>query len=163
MIDERLPYSTGGLPFPRERGAEFAARSPKVAARLSLEADKCEDPHVERILEGVAFLTARIRRKIDDEFPEITDSLLSILDPHAQRPIPSMTIVQFVINREGVKLTNGFTIGRGSRLRSEPVADVPCHFQTAYPVTLWPIEVEAARLDPDRVVFPGKPPEAVAL
>src|SRR3954451_23589440 len=128
MIDELLTYYNGELAFLREMGAEFAARYPKVAARLLLEADKCEDPHVERILEGVAFLTARIRRKIDDEFPEITDALLSILDPHSQRPIPSMTIVQFVLNREGVKLTNGFTIGRGSRLRSEPVADVPCHF-----------------------------------
>ncbi|MEJ7640536.1 MAG: type VI secretion system baseplate subunit TssF, partial [Singulisphaera sp.] len=151
------------MAFLREAGAEFAEKYPRVASRLLMEADKCEDPHVERILEGVAFLTARIRRKIDDEFPEITDSLLSILDPHSQRPIPSMSIVQLVLNREGVKLTTGFTVARGSRLNSRPVAGVPCRFQTAYPVTLWPIEVEAARLDPDRVVFPGKPPEAVAL
>ena len=163
MIDELLTYYNSELAFLREQGAEFAEKYPRVAARLLMEADKCEDPHVERILEGVAFLTARIRRKIDDEFPEITDSLLSILDPHSQRPIPSMSIVQFVLNREGVKLTNGFTVERGSRLNSRPVAGVPCQFQTAYPVTLWPIEVEAARLDPDRVVFPGKPPEAVAL
>ena len=74
-----------------------------------------------------------------------------------------MSIVQFVLDREGAKLTTGFTVARGSRLNSRPVAGVPCRFQTAYPVTLWPIEVEAARLDPDRVVFPGKPPEAVAL
>ena len=163
MIDELLTYYNSELAFLREQGAEFAEKYPRVAARLLMEADKCEDPHVERILEGVAFLTARIRRKIDDEFPEITDSLLSILDPHSQRPIPSMSIVQLMLNREGVKLTTGFTVARGSRLNSRPVAGVPCRFQTAYPVTLWPIEVEAARLDPDRVVFPGKPPEAVAL
>jgi type VI secretion system protein ImpG len=163
MIDELLTYYNSELAFLREQGAEFAEKYPRVAARLLMEADKCEDPHVERILEGVAFLTARIRRKIDDEFPEITDSLLSILDPHSQRPIPSMSIVQLVLNREGVKLTNGFTVARGSRLNSRPVAGVPCRFQSAYPVTLWPVEVEAARLDPDRVVVPGKPPEAVAL
>jgi type VI secretion system protein ImpG len=163
MIDELLTYYNAELAYLREMGAEFAEKYPKVAARLLLEADKCEDPHVERLLEGVAFLTARIRRKIDDEFPEITDALLGILYPHYQRPLPSMTVVQFVLHREQVKLTSGYTIARGSRLNTRPVGGTPCRFRTAYPVTLWPIEVESARLDPDRVVFPGKPAEAVAL
>jgi Type VI secretion system, TssF len=66
MIDELLAYHNAELEYLRVMGAEFAERYPKVAARLPLEADKREDPHVERILEGVAFLTARIRRKIDD-------------------------------------------------------------------------------------------------
>src|SRR4051794_33964485 len=118
MIDELLAYYDSELAFLREMGAEFAARYPKVAARLLLEADKCEDPHVERILEGVAFLTARIRHKIDDEFPEITDSLLGIVAPHYQRPIPSMSVVQFVLGRDQVKMTDGHTIGRGAALKS---------------------------------------------
>jgi type VI secretion system protein ImpG len=163
MIDELLSYYNGELAFLRELGAEFAARYPKVAARLLLENDKCEDPHVERILEGVAFLTARIRHKIDDEFPEITDSLLSILYPHFQRPVPSMSVVQFVLSREQVKMTTGHTIERGARLNTRPVGGTPCQFRTAAPVTLWPIEVDSVRLDPDRVVFPGKPAAAVAL
>src|SRR6516225_9444054 len=104
MIDELLAYYNGELAYLREMGAEFAARYPKVAARLLLEADKCEDPHVERILEGVAFLTARIRHKIDDEFPEITDSLLGILYPHYQRPIPSLSVVQFVLSPDQVRM-----------------------------------------------------------
>src|SRR5215212_3052132 len=163
MIDELLHYYNGELAYLRELGAEFAQRYPKVAARLLLESDKCEDPHVERLLEGVAFLTARIRHKIDEEFPEVTDSLLGVIFPHFQRPLPSMSVVQFVPSREQAKLTTGHTIERGSRLNTRPVGGVPCQFRTAYPVTLWPIEVEAARLDPDRVVFPGKPPGAVAL
>src|SRR4051794_14893744 len=163
MIDELLHYYNGELAYLRELGAEFASRYPKVAARLLLESDKCEDPHVERILEGVAFLTARIRHKIDDEFPEITDSLLNLLYPHYQRPIPSMSVVQFVLSREQVKMTTGHTIERGARLNTRPIAGAPCKFRTAAPVTLWPIEVEAVRLDPDRVVFPGKPAAAVAL
>src|SRR3954452_12336936 len=97
MIDELLHYYHAELAYLRELGAEFAAKYPKVASRLQLEADKCEDPHVERLLEGVAFLTARIRRKIDDECPEITDSLLGLLYPHSRRPIPSMSVVQFVL------------------------------------------------------------------
>ncbi len=96
MSDDLLPYYNAELAYLREQGAEFAARFPKVAARLQLEAGKCADPHVERLLEGVAFLTARVRRKIDDEFPEITDALLGVLYPHYQRPLPSMTVVQFV-------------------------------------------------------------------
>jgi type VI secretion system protein ImpG len=163
MIDELLAYYNGELAYLREMGAEFAARYPKVAARLLLEADKCEDPHVERILEGVAFLTARIRHKIDDEFPEITDSLLSILYPHYQRPVPSLSVVQFMLGRDQVKMPAGHTIARGARLNTRPVSGTPCRFRTASPVTLWPIEVEAVRLDPDRVVFPGKPAAAVAL
>jgi type VI secretion system protein ImpG len=163
MIDELLAYYNGELAYLRELGAEFAARYPKVAARLLLEADKCEDPHVERILEGVAFLTARIRHKIDDEFPEITDALLSILFPHYQRPIPSLSVVQFVLGRDQVKMPAAHTIARGARLNTRPVSGMPCRFRTVAPVTLWPIEVEAVRLDPDRVVFPGKPAAAVAL
>ena len=113
MIDELLAYYNGELAFLREMGAEFAARYPKVAARLLLEADKCEDPHVERLLEGVAFLTARIRHKIDDEFPEITDALLGVLYPHYQRPLPSMSVVQFVLGREQAKVAAGYTIDAG--------------------------------------------------
>ena len=163
MIDELLPYYNAELAFLREMGAEFAARYPKVAARLMLEADKCEDPHVERILEGVAFLTARIRHKIDDEFPEITDALLGVLYPHYQRPIPSMAIVQFLLGREQAKGAAAVAIGRGTRLRTRPVGGHPCEFRTAYPVELWPVEVASARLEPDRLVIPGKPPEAAAL
>src|SRR3954453_16257126 len=132
MIDELLAHYNGELAFLRELGAEFAARYPKVAARLLLDDDKCEDPHVERILEGVAFLTARIRHKIDDEFPEITDSLLSLLAPHYQRPLPSMSIVQFVLGPVQGGPAAGHTIGRGSRLNSRPVAGTPCRFLTAY-------------------------------
>ena len=163
MIDELLHYYNGELAYLRELGAEFAQKYPKVAARLLLEADKCEDPHVERLLEGVAFLTARIRHKIDDEFPEITDALLGLLYPHFQRPLPSMSIVQFLLNREQANLAEGFTIERGSRINSRPVGGAPCPFRTAYPVTLWPLEVQAAKLEPDRVVVPGKPAGAVAL
>src|SRR4051794_1590939 len=137
MIDELLAYYNGELAFLREMGAEFAGRYPRVAARLMLEADKCEDPHVERILEGVAFLTARIRHKIDDEFPEITDALLSIVAPHYQRPVPSMSVVQFVLSREQIKMTGGHTIARGTPLNSRSVGGVPCKFRTTAAVTLW--------------------------
>ncbi len=83
-----LEYYERELSFLRQMGAEFAEKYPKVASRLQLEPDKCEDPHVERLLEAFAFLAARVRLKIDDEFPEITESLLGILYPRFSRPCP---------------------------------------------------------------------------
>ena len=148
MADELLTYYERELSFLRQTGAEFAASYPKIASRLLLEADKCEDPHVERLIQAFAFLAARIRHKLDDDFPEITDSLLSVLYPHYLAPVPSMAIVQFVLDAERGKLTEAFRIPRAARLFSPPVSGAPCRFRTAYPVTLWPLTVASARLAP---------------
>jgi type VI secretion system protein ImpG len=152
MADDLLTYYERELAFIRQMGAEFAAKYPKIASRLLLEADKSEDPHVERLIQAFAFLAARVHHKIDDDFPEITDALLNVLYPHYLAPIPSMSIVQFVVDPEQGKLTGGHRIERGTPLYSQPVGGTPCRFRTAYPVTLWPVEVTAARLEePDRL------------
>jgi len=96
----------------RQLGAQFAEKYPKIASRLILEPDKCEDPHVERMLEAFAFLAARVHLKIDDEFPELTDALLGVLYPHFLSPIPSMAIVQFELDPAQAALPNGFSIER---------------------------------------------------
>ncbi len=163
MRDEMLAYYERELTFLRQMGTEFAEKYPKIASRLLLEPDKCEDPHVERMLEGFAFLAARVHLKIDDEFPEITQALLSILYPHYIRPIPSMSVVEFHLDPEQGKLTTGLTIPRGSVLYSRPVEGVPCKFRTCYETTLWPVKVsEAQWCTPDRLQPPLKAPEAVA-
>jgi type VI secretion system protein ImpG len=100
MADDLLTYYERELSFLRQMGAEFSAKYPKIAARLLLEADASEDPHVERLIQAFAFLAARVHHKIDDEFPEITESLLNVLYPHYLAPIPSMSIVQFVLDPE---------------------------------------------------------------
>ncbi len=107
MRDDLLLYYERELNFLRQMGAEFAEKYPKVASRLVIEPDKCEDPHVERLLEAFAFLAARVHLKIDDEFPEITEALLSILYPHYIRPIPSMSMVQFAMDSEPGRLDLG--------------------------------------------------------
>ena len=94
-----------------------------------LEQDKCDDPHVERLLEGVAFLAARVHLKIDDEFPEITEALLSILYPHYIRPIPSMSIIEFHMDPESGKIANSVSVPRGSTVFSKPVGGVPMSAQ----------------------------------
>jgi len=150
--DELLLYYERELSFLRQMSAEFAAKYPKIASRLVLEPEKCEDPHVERILEAFAFLAARVHLKIDDEFPEITESLLGILYPHYLRPIPSMTVTQFHPDSSQVAPDSGMKLERGSVLNSRPVQGLPCKFQTCYDVTFWSLEVaDASWTTPDRL------------
>ena len=144
MRDELLGYYERELVFLRQMGAEFARKYPKIASRLLLEGDQCEDPHVERLIEAFAFIAGRIRLKVDDEFPEITESFLNVLYPHYLAPIPSMAIVRFA--PKAGTLTTGFAVSRGTGLYSRPVQGTPCRFRTGYNTTVWPIEVAGASL-----------------
>jgi type VI secretion system protein ImpG len=155
--DDLLLYYERELTFLRDMGAEFAVKYPKIASRLVLEPDKCEDPHVERMLEAFSFLAARVHLKIDDEFPEITDSLLSILYPHYTRPIPSMSIAHFDVDHEQINPVTGLKIERGAMLNSRPVGGAPCKFRTCYETTFWPVRIEDAYwTTPDRLQPPIK-------
>jgi type VI secretion system protein ImpG len=147
MRDELLSYYERELIFLRQIGAEFAAKYPKIAGRLMLEPDKCEDPHVERMIEAFAFLAGRIHLKLDDELPEITEAFLNVLYPHYLAPIPSISIARFALDPEQGKLTAAYQIDRGTILYSRPIQGTPCRFRTAYPVTLWPIEVDSAAFE----------------
>ncbi|MEW6381901.1 MAG: type VI secretion system baseplate subunit TssF [bacterium] len=151
MEDDILHYYEQELTFIRAMGAEFARKYPKIAGRLLLEPDKCEDPHTERLIEAFALLCARIQKKVNDDFPEITGSLLNILYPHYIAPIPSLSVVKF----EPLKTVppGGYRIEKNTALYSKPVSGFPCQFSTTYPVTLWPVEVVFAGLkDPKKVV-----------
>lgn len=152
MRDDLLLYYERELAFLRQMGAEFAEKYPKIASRLLLEPDKCEDPHVERMLEGFAFLAARVHLKIDDEFPEITEALLNILYPHYLRPIPSMSVAEFQVDFDQVKPEAGLKVERGAVLNTRAVGGAPCKFRTCYDINFWPVMVaEAEWKTPDRV------------
>ncbi|MEJ7618546.1 MAG: type VI secretion system baseplate subunit TssF [Pyrinomonadaceae bacterium] len=161
MRDDLLNYYERELVFLRQMGAEFALKYPKIASRLSLEPDKCEDPHVERMIEAFAFMASRVQLKIDDEFPEVTESLLGVLYPHYLSPIPSMSIAQFALDQKQGKLTAGYPLARNTTLYSRPIQGTPCRFRTCYPVYLWPLEIAAASLEsPNPVDTRGKWSEA---
>lgn len=163
MRDDLRIYYEDELTYLRQTATEFAQKYPGVASRLALEPSKCDDPHVERLLEGFAFLAARVHLKIDDEFPEITEALLSVIYPHFIRPIPSMSIVQFQLDLDQGKLTTKWPIPKGTPLYSRPVAGTPCKFRTCYDTTLWPLAITAADFrTPDRLQFPIKSADAVA-
>ncbi len=147
MRDELLGYYERELVFLRKMGAEFARKYPKIAARLLLDEEKIEDPHVERMIEAFAFLTGRVSLKLDDELPEITESFINLLYPHYLSPIPSMAIAQMAYGSPKDKLTAVQNIERGSRLNSRPVEGTTCRFRTIYDTQLVPIEIEDAALE----------------
>ena len=155
MRDDLLLYYERELDYIRKMAVQFSEKHPKVASRLVLEPNKCEDPHVERLLEAFAFLAARVHLKIDDEFPEITEALLTVIYPQLVSPIPSMSIVEFQLDPEKGKLTSGLPINRNAALQSRPVAGVPCTFQTCYDTILWPVSVTAAEWKPPSRLQPA--------
>jgi type VI secretion system protein ImpG len=130
-------YYQDELSFLREMGREFSQSHPDAAPYLS---EAGADPDVERLLEGFAFLSGRIRQKLDDAFPEITHSLMQLLWPHYLRPIPAMTVVQFDVLPQASK--EAHDIPRGAELESVPVDGTPCHFRTVYDVRLEPVAIE---------------------
>ncbi len=146
MSDELLPYFQQELTFLRHMGQEFSEKYPKIAGRLDLSADGSRDPHVERIVEAFAYLNARIQYKLDDDFPEIIESLLGVLYPHYQQPTPSMAIIQFQLDRSQANRTSGHEVKRGTFLETEPVNGERCRYQTCYPALAWPFELKSASL-----------------
>src|SRR5512143_485552 len=131
----------------REMGAEFAQQFPQIAARLGMEGIEVSYPYVERLLEGVGFLAARVQLKLEAEFPRFTQRLLEIVYPNYLAPTPSMLVAQFQPDLNEANLARGITIPRGSAMRSLlGKGDVTaCEFRTAQDTTLWPLEIVSAK------------------
>ena len=150
MDPRLLRYYNLELQHLRETGAEFARQFPKIAARLGMQGLEVADPYVERLLEGVGFLAARVQLKLDAEFPRFTQALLEIIYPHYLAPTPSMLVAQFRIDPDDTNLAPGPTVPRGSMMsaRGGPDDTTSCEFRTAHDVTLWPIEIVSASYFP---------------
>jgi type VI secretion system protein ImpG len=132
----------------RVMGAEFAKEFPKIAGRLGGldEFQPCQDPFVERLLEGFAFLSARVQLKLQAEFPRFTQSLLETIYPHYLAPTPSMCIVKFQPDLDESGLAEGFVIPRDSSVYGTlgKTDQTRNEYRTAHDVTLWPIQVQEA-------------------
>jgi type VI secretion system protein ImpG len=143
-LDPRfLDYYNRELKYLRDLGGEFALEFPKIAARLGLDSFECADPYVERLLEGFAFLAARVQLKIDSEFPRFTEQILENLCPHYLGPTPSMAVVQLHPDPRQSTLNDGFVVPRGTVLRGNlrRGETTACEYRTAHAVALWPIEL----------------------
>ncbi|MEN4917681.1 type VI secretion system baseplate subunit TssF [Achromobacter spanius] len=125
------------MDYLRRLGREFARENPQLSQFLG---DEAADPDVERLLEGFAFLTAKLRLKIEDDLPELTHSLLQLLWPNYLRPLPSVTIMRFdPIDRA---ITTRQVIPKGTQILSRPVEGIRCEFRTCADVTLYPLRIQ---------------------
>ena len=127
----------------REVGSEFAREFPKIASRLGMEGMEVADPYVERLLEGFAFLAARVQLKLEAEQPRLIAHLLEAIYPNFLAPVPSMMVARFGIDAADPNLAKGYVVARGSAVISALPRgqDTRCEFRTAHAVTLWPIEL----------------------
>ncbi len=143
MDTRLLSHYEAELAFLRDMGAEYAAAYPKIAARLGMEGMEVLDPYVERLLEGTAFLSARVQLALEMQFPAFTSNLLEIVYPHFLAPTPAMMVVAFDPDLGNAGVKEGFTLKRGARLRSRPIdgEQTACIFRTAADCVLWPVEI----------------------
>jgi type VI secretion system protein ImpG len=146
-MDPRLVrhYETE-LRYLHEMGAEFARDFPKIAGRLALGRDgnsEVADPYVERLLEGSAFLAARVQLRLEEEFPRFTQRMMQTLMPQALAPTPAMLVAQLQPDMADPNLAGGFTVPRGAALSSKDAlgTKTACVFRTGSALTLWPLDV----------------------
>ena len=146
MSDEILRFYNNELHYLRRLGDEFARTHSRIAGNLKIGSEGEYDPHVGRMVESFAYLTARIRSKLEDDFPEISSSMLEVLYPHFQRPLPSTAIVEFTLDTAQADRFEGETVERKTPLESSPIDGEPCRFQTCYEVKCFPMRVGDASL-----------------
>jgi type VI secretion system protein ImpG len=159
-----LEFYSRELTYLRKAGGEFAKRYPKIAQRLEMTGGASTDPQVERLLESFAFLTARIQRDIEGEFPEVSSALLGVLYPQFLNPVPSMAVAQFVVDPEQGKITTGYEVSRHTALFTESLQGLQCRFRTCYPVVLWPLTVAYAGFEStDQFTFLDQMPRVATV
>ncbi len=142
VIGVKNTYYQDELRYLREVGPEFAQAHPEIARCL---ADRGSDPDVERLLEGVAFMCGRVRQKLDDELPELTAGVMSLLWPHYLRPIPSMTVMELLPEIEQMQAAG--QVEAGAQFASVPVDGTRCRFRSCWPVVIRPWQISDVRLE----------------
>ena len=169
MDPRLLQFYIQELAHVRDTGAEFAARFPKVASRLAMDATEVQDPYVERLLEGFAFLTARVQLRLNEEFPRFTEQLLNCISPNFLAPVPAMGVVQLNPNHSDVALKKGISLSAGTVLQSQVAKGIntPCKFRVGHSLTLWPLVIQAIEHGPFKAhvqtMRGGKQPRSALL
>lgn len=166
-MDQLLPYYESELGYLRRSLREFAERYPKIAGRLLISGEVCEDPHTERMIESFALLNARIAKRLDDDYPEFTEALFDVLYPHYLRPFPSCSIARFDCTG-AAQQSAAASIARGTQLTTRPVRGAACTFRTVYPVTIAPLAFSQVSFSdilraPERVEAPANASAGISL
>jgi type VI secretion system protein ImpG len=142
-MQDLLPQYERELAQLRKATEHFSRQYPKIAGKLQLGSDVSEDPHVERMIESFALLSARVHKRLDDDFPLFTESLLEVLYPHYLRPFPSCSIAQFDLGLAAGQMTKATVIERGATLSTRAVKGVQCKFRTTQDATLLPVRIDS--------------------
>ncbi|MGV8003626.1 type VI secretion system baseplate subunit TssF [Photorhabdus temperata subsp. temperata] len=144
MDDPILRYYEAEMHYLREAGKEFAQAHPDRAAMLNLDDGRDRDPYVERLLEGFAFLMGRMRQKLDDDLPELTEGLVSLLWPHYMRTIPSLSIVELAPDYQSLQRSENMP--KGFEVVSQPVGAgrTRCYYRTTRDMRIVPLHITAA-------------------
>lgn len=157
-MEELLPYYERELGFFRRYSREFSEKYPKIAGELLMAGEVCEDPHIERMIQSFALMTARVSKRLDDDYPEFTEALLEVLYPHYLRPFPSCSIARFNYSVNAAQLTGAQVIDAGTELATRPVKGVAYKFKTTYDIVVAAINIDEVKFEP---IFEA--PEAVIL
>ena len=143
MDPRLLRFYNEELAYLREGAREFGEEHETVASRLGLKTPNDPDPYVERLLEGVAFLGARVQLKLADQFPEFTQHLLAAVQPQYLAPTPSICIAGFDPKDNDPMLAQGYTVPRGTPLTAlaSEQGNAPVTFTTGHAVALYPVKI----------------------
>ncbi|ELY5843486.1 type VI secretion system baseplate subunit TssF [Cronobacter sakazakii] len=151
MEDLTLRYFDIEMRYLRDAAREFAQQHPEEARQMGLMKNGAMDESVERLFQGFAFLMGRVRQKLDDDYPELTEGVISLLWPHYLRPLPSMCVVEIAPDPDALKHSD--IIPEHTEVISAPVGDnhVRCRYRTTRPLTLQPLLIEKAGIftEPD--------------
>ena len=151
MAKDFLHYYNLEIQYMRDMCGEFAKDFPKVAGRFGMDEFSCEDPYVERLIQGHAFLAARAHQALDGGFPELSHAMLSNLYPGFLTPIPSTGIVKLAPAQSNEIPPDGAIFKRSTELKTPQIKGEECHFHTAHDVKIWPINIVDAKYFPDDI------------
>lgn len=143
MFNRFLEHYSQELAALRHKAADFAAAYPKIAGRLRLSRETSDDPHVERLIQSFAFSAARIRQKLEDGLPVLSQSILEATYPHYLAPLPAMSIVTMETDPA---LERATPLAAGTEMRSGPIDGDVCRFRTTQDITLVPLKIDTVRL-----------------
>jgi type VI secretion system protein ImpG len=152
LQDDLVDYYRREMSYLRESGDHFAQRYPKVAQRLSFNGSESKDPHTERLLESFAFLTARVQREIDREFPMAAMAVLENTCPNLTQPSPSMSVVHMQLDATQGKVMAGLKVPRETMLQAAASSGHTCRFQTSWDTELWPLSIVQTSLEDNRIL-----------
>jgi type VI secretion system VasI/ImpG family protein len=140
-----LDYYRDNLLYIRALAAEFAGEFPKIAGRLNLSEFECQDPYIERLLEGAAFLSAKIEKKLDEGYYYFLESVLNSLAPNALYPIPAGGVLELALNFSNEKIRQGIKLEAGTLFDAAiPTINTPCRFSSVMAVPLTPFSLAGA-------------------